>query len=581
MTNEDLKGKLNQALDKLGYVQDISDLEQNPRLQKFINTLKNIQDLRQLQEATNIVLDFLDSGLHLDPLYSPKILEVILNHGLDVNSYPKKLNWIGNFHMRRGTLFGHNTTFIKKDKKNVVKRNIGYDVAHTLTVSIARIMLQNPNLLAKQEYWRDGTKNLLYSAIETIFVNLNSQGEYCSYDEPCAQRESFKHYLSLLLTLMVLVSPKSLDQKCYDRVSIHANHLEREKTPIMVFSAYLLSNGGNHPHMQELYDNFKQIIKLTQDDNHVLSQKIKELINYVSSIKPNSKIDDSKLQSIVSEIEDQIKTQGNSPAKKCIVDVGNLLIENLPTILLDRYISNLRSPDYQDALKRELLTIYQNNGQNGKDVTGSIPDEEKNKISLILEKEIFRTIELLSKKSTDINDVVNHIKDSSAQRLIEKHEEDLLKLEEDFLKFKEFLDDNPAPHEPILKERLHRKAQGKALMDIGAFFERHEEEYLSKLESEKAQEAGLARIIESEKALKAVLADMKARTSIIEMIAITIGIAFVSIMIGLAFESFIAAIAVAAFLTIAAYCVDRYQNPKVDSQLTSPQTEENTLELAV
>ncbi|WP_341808880.1 hypothetical protein [Wolbachia endosymbiont (group E) of Neria commutata] len=551
MTNEDLRNKFYQFLIKLHDSGDLNLLSQVDSFKELISKFRN--DFESLQK---VIVHPLGCSA-----YNPKILETILNNGVDIHSNPGKLDLISGWYSWRGQFFGYNAIFRGK--------NVGYNIAQTLTVSIARITLQNPNLLEKQEYGRSCKENLLHSLVNTVFVYLSPDSCF-SRDDADTEWESCKKHLSQLFTLMVFINPKSLEQKYSDLKRV-------ETTPMELFSHYLLSCKRTYQYvpgiyndlfnLEELYNNFQQVITLSKDNSNILSQKIKELINYINSIQPSSQIDSSKLNSIISEIKDQIKTQGNSPAEKCIVDVGNLLIENLPTTLLDRYISNLRSSGYQ---------------------TGNVSEEMNEKLSFILDKEVFKTIDLLNKKSA-LNDVINHIEDPSVQRLIEKYEEDFLKFKE----FKEFLADNPAPHEPISQKRLDRegrlentrslkdqrkvkiqeneKISEEALMDIQ-----------EKLKSEKAQEKALPCINTSLTGGKKVPLKENNQNGfkIITTLVITCGIVSASVITGIYFESFTDAIAVAAILTIAACCIGYCCNSKVDSQLISPQAKGNVSKLA-
>lgn len=602
MTNEDLRNKFDQFFTKLDNSGDLNLLSQDDSFKELISKFRN--DFESLQKVI--------AHTPWCSVYSPKILETILNNGVDIHSNPGKLDLISGWYSWRGQFFGYNTIFRGK--------NVGYNIAQTLTISIARITLQNPNLLEKQEYGRSCKENLLHSLVNTVFVYLSPDSCF-SLDDAHTKRENCEKHLSLLFTLMVFINPKSLEQKYSDLKPV-------EMTPMELFFHSLLSRKRTYQYvpgihndlfnLEELYNNFQQVITLSKDDSNTLSHKIKKLINYINSIQPSSQIDSSKLNSIISEIKGQIKTQGKSPAEKYIIDVGNLLIENLPTILLDRHISNLHSKFYQ----RELLTRYYNHGKyginkilnkilglseknqgsaeylpdvfglvlqnlNSKDldnlitaVFGNFSEEIKKKI----EKEVLKAVELLNTKPTNLHEVVSNI--NQTKELFEK----LTKDAQDFLSFKKFFEDNPAPHEPISQKRLDREGR---LENIRSLKDQRkvkiqedkkisEEEYLSKLESEKAQEKALPCVNTSlTGGTKVPLKENNQNGfKITKKHVIIFGIFLASAITGIYFESFIAAAAVAAILTIAAYCIDRYRSSKVDQQLTSPQAEGNMSELA-
>lgn len=393
-----------------------------------------------------------------------KGIEILLNCGVDTSNFN-----IQYFIEANSKLFGYGTG----------EGNSANSFHYSLTLSIIRIMLQNPG--KQEEYGNSSNKNEnpLHSIMHSIFASLNSMNGHFRWDDSPTERENAKRSHLLLFTLVVLTSPSLLRKKNFD---IHFKEERASLTPLELLAFYKTSYTINHPDLQELYDNFQEIIELTQSDKHSLSSTMKRLISHINCTQDRKRklLDYSKLEEIVDKIKQEVESQGNTLAEKYFVDLSNLIIDHLPTILLDTY----RSVYYRDLLKRKILErFYEVNIGNVNTTFGA----NLYVFQEIIEKFNTKTLDNFIKailgdvctEKLNLNDnntllqsyIVGRI---NGNAVIENSESIAL----DFLGFKEFLESNIAPHETKHEEKhKNKKLSEEALSDVYYLYEEDEKGY--------------------------------------------------------------------------------------------------------
>lgn len=397
----------------------------------------------------------------LSPRTFQNVMEVLLNNRFNCGAYSENRNPINDYIASYGYFFGD------------------HDAGGLFILNLVRMALLNPCLLKKQvpgNILGDLEQAPLHSIIESINDNLNEiNGKFRFSDASLNRKKCMENYL-VLLTLIVLISPQSLQQKKFVG---YANDGIHEKNPMTLFQSCLLAYGTEHQNMKVVYDNFNSIIQLTQSGNHILSEKIRELIEYTNT----TKLDSDKLKKIVNEVKSEISSQGDSIAEEYISRVGNIIIDNLTTILLDKHPKKRRDMCSSSGLlqiKRDLLvSLYDKQiGRinevfvkcNLEAILSKCNEEQlDNFMKALLYEDFFKdlndkilNLDLNIDKQLDWCLVVNYI-NGNKKSVIKPFES----LVPDFLNLKQFLDNNPAPHETKYEEKqTNKKVSEEALENI-------------------------------------------------------------------------------------------------------------------